>query len=449
MRPNYPKSSLFSLCWLLLLFVAPSCVVQRLDRTPYQQTSYYTQTLKGLQEQQPATMADTLQAGWAKVNITPEVGTPMAGYGKRRGMKYNQVHDSVWVRTFAFDNGKSQTYFVALDMLIAPMEITAALEQKYAAHGLRPEQVYLTATHTHTSFGGWGKKLAGRIMAGKYKKRVVQQTTEKILQSIKLAQANLQPTRFGYGSINAASWVSNRLTGSEAARDTLLRFLKFEQASGSTAILCTFAAHPTILPSMQPILSRDYPGALVYALEQKYDFAAFSAGAVASHRAVYHHGDSFESVQETGQALAQLILAAVPAVKTAYTSRLGSSRLPLYLPEPQWRIGDNHRFAPGLFYTLFGRYPAYLSSLQLGNTIMLGMPADYSGEFMSELEQQAKEQEQHLLVTGFNGGYLGYIIPDEHYKLKKYEARAMNFYGPHSGSYLQEVLRRMIGLYRP
>lgn len=393
--------------------------------------------------------ADTLQAGWAKVNITPEPGTPLAGYGKRKGMAYTSVHDSVWVRTFAFSNSATQAVFISLDMLIAPMTIAAALEQEYAQLGVRPEQVYLSATHTHTSFGSWGKKPAGRLMAGKYKKQVVAATTARIVQSIKLAQANLQPTRVGYGSINAAPWVMNRLTGSETARDTLLRFLKLEQASGNTAILCTFAAHPTILPSMQPALSRDYPGVLADEIETRYEFAAFAAGAVGSHRAAYHHGDSFESVHETGQALAQLILEKAPTVATNYTSTLSVARLPLYLPEPQWRIGDNHRFAPWLFYTLFGRYSAYINSLQVGNTLLLGVPADYSGEFVPALEQQTRQQGQHLLVTGFNGGYLGYILPDEHYHLKKYEARAMNFYGPYCGSYLQEVLHRIVARHKP
>ncbi|GAB3203235.1 hypothetical protein GCM10027293_32470 [Pontibacter aydingkolensis] len=420
-------------------------MVQKLDYTPYSQTDYYRKTLAGLDTLADRTATcDTLKAGWAKVNITPPAGTPLAGYGKRKGMKYTAVHDSIWVRTFAFDNGTKQTYFVTLDMLIAPMSVAAELEAKYKSINLQPDQVYLAATHTHTSFGGWGKKLAGRMMAGKYKKQVVRQTAQYIIQSIKLAQANLQPAKVGYGTANGAAFVRNRLTGSESERDTTIRFIKFEKHNGEQAILCTFASHPTILPSMQPILSGDYPSVLVRRLEQDVSFAAFSAGAVGSHSSVYSHGDSFESTEEVGQSIAQSILAVASEIETVYTSELQYRRLPLHMPEPHWRLGKKKRFAPGLFYTLFGKYDAYVNSLQIGNTTLLGVPADYSGEFMPLLEATAAAQNKHVILTGFNGSYLGYIIPDEHYNLKKYEARAMNFYGPSAGSYLTFILQKLL-----
>lgn len=422
-------------------------MVQRLDDTPYAQTTYYKETINQLQRSAPqVTTGDTLQVGWAKVNITPPVGTPLAGYGKRLGMAYEQVHDSAWVRTFAFSNGTSQAYFVSLDMLIAPMSVAAQLEQEYPKLGLQPGQVYLTATHTHTSFGGWQKKLAGRMMAGKYSRQIVQQTVQRIVQSIQQARQNRQPARIGYGQVSAAALVQNRLTGSRFNLDSTLRFIKFEQAGGKTAILCTFSAHPTILSSMQPVLSRDYPGELVDALEEEVDFAAFAAGAVGSHQAVYT-GGTFGSTAAVGRKLAQALQQKLPLVATAYTPTLGSSRTPLYLPSPQWRIGEHSRFAPGLFYTFFGKYNAYVNALQLGNIVLLGVPADYSGEFMAQLEAQAGQHTQHVLVTGFNGGYVGYLIPDKHYQLHKYEARDMNFYGPHAGNYLTDILLHLLTLY--
>ncbi len=447
MRRTLHHTVLF--CWLpCLLLFCQSCVVQKLDHTPYSQSNYYRQTtatLNSLPAQSPE--GDTLKVGWAKVNITPPVGTPLAGYGKRKGMKYTAVHDSVWVRTFAFDNGHTQAYFVTLDMLIAPMSMASELEQEYKKLNLKPEQIYLSATHTHTSFGGWGKKLAGRIMAGKYKKQVVAQTVQHIIQSIKLAQTDLQPARVGYGRAYASELVKNRLTGFAAARDTTIRFMKFEKENGSTAILCTFAAHPTLLPSMQPILSRDYPGEFVDELEKHVSFAAFSAGAVGSMNTVYKT-DSFESTAETGKKLSNNVIEAAANTKTAYTYTLGYSQMPLTMPEPHWRIGNKKRFAPALFYTLFGNYKAYLSSLQVGNVVFLGVPADYSGEFMPQLEAQALKQNQQLILTSFNGGYVGYIIPDDHYNLKKYETRAMNFYGPQSGSYITYLLLQLLRHHR-
>ncbi|MBF8962900.1 neutral/alkaline non-lysosomal ceramidase N-terminal domain-containing protein [Pontibacter sp. FD36] len=442
---KHDKISLFALLSLLLCTMQ-SCVVQRIDHTPYAETNYYRHTLQALEEQPPvAREGDSLQVGWAKVNITPPVGSPLAGYGKRKGLRYSTVHDSVWVRTFAFDNGQAEVIFVALDMLIAPMTVAAALEEEYAALGLSPGQVYLSATHTHTSFGGWGQKLVGRLMAGRYSRQLVQQTTAHIVQSIQLARQNKQASRLGYGIAYAPHLVRNRLTGSLTGRDTTIRFFKIEQTSGKRAVLATFAAHPTILPSMDPVLSRDYPGELVDQLEKSVDFAAFAAGAVGSQAVVAPHGDTYESTATVGQQLAAAIVEKLPAVKLKPTAPLGYGRHTLLLPRPQWRLNANYRFAPFLFNGLLGQYPTYINSMLLGDAVLLGVPADYSGELIPELEQQGRP----VVVTGFNGGYIGYITPDRHYHLKKYETRSMNFYGPQSGSYLTEILEKIMRSYQP
>ena len=49
---------------------------------------------------------------------------------------------------------------MARDLLMVPMEGLQELEKAYPARGRKPEQVYLTATHSHTSFGGWERSWA-------------------------------------------------------------------------------------------------------------------------------------------------------------------------------------------------------------------------------------------------------------------------------------------------
>ncbi|NDK56560.1 neutral/alkaline non-lysosomal ceramidase N-terminal domain-containing protein [Pontibacter fetidus] len=450
MKKKTKKILLRTLYFLLPLLLLLACAIHRNDYTPYPETAYYKQTIAALAQHQPViSEADTLKVGWAKQSITPPPPFPLAGYGKRLGKKYTSVHDSVYVRTFAFDNGKQQAYFVALDMLITPMTLTATLDKASIKAGLKPEQVYLSATHTHTSFGGWGENLMGWVMAGTYSQDQVNKTVNAIIQSIKKAQSSAQKTKIGYGKAFAGHLVGNRLNGQESVRDTTVRFMKFEQADGDIAVLATFAAHATVLPSKQQILSRDYPGAFVDALEKQVSFAAFTAGAVASHSPVYHYQDTFQSVDSMGAQLARTIVPELPATDMHYTSTLGYGRLPVTLPDPEWRIGDNHHLAPWLFYRLFGRYPSFISSLQIGNTLLLGAPADYSGEYMKELTQVAAHQNQQLIVTGFNGGYMGYLTPSRHYMLDEYEVRDMNFYGKWGGDYITSLFRKVMKAYKP
>ncbi len=428
---------------LILLVLA--CAIRKNDYTPYTESAYYKKTIKSLEEHKPLiSEGDTLQVGWAKLSITPPPPFPLAGYGKRLGKEYTEIHDSVYVRTFAFDNGKQQAYFIALDMLITPMTLTTALNEASIKAGLQPEQLYLSATHTHNSFGGWGEKLMGWVMAGSYSKQQLARTTDQIMRSIELARANAEKARVGYGKAFAGHLVGNRLNGEESVRDSTVRFIKFEQEDGDVAVLAAFSAHATVLPSKQPVLSRDYPGAFVDALEKQVDFAAFTAGAVASHKPIYHHQDTFESVDSLGTQLARTILPELSTIKMGYTSTLGYSRVPLALSDPEFRISDNYHLAPWLFHGLFGKYPAFVSSLQLGDMILLGAPADYSGEFVKGLEQHANSQNQKLLVTGFNGGYMGYLTPSRHYMLDEYEVRDMNFYGKWGGDYITAVFRSLL-----
>ncbi|AKD05704.1 hypothetical protein PKOR_13110 [Pontibacter korlensis] len=447
---------LYVLAFLLLL---TACVVRPLDRTPYQETDYYEETIDDLEET-PVTIfqGDTVKVGWAKVNITPPVGTPLAGYGKRLGMSYEEVHDSAWVRTFAFSNGKTEAYYVALDLLIVPMQVLQELEKIYPELNLKPEQVYLTATHSHTSFGGWGKKLGIKLMTGKYDEELVQRLTQQIVQSMELARRDLQATKVGFGSVSAPSLVKNRLLNDEdnpyyadrqQNRDTELRFLKFEREDGTTAVLSVFSAHATILPSETPSLSRDYPGVLVDELEERIKFASFSAGAVGSHSPVYFDGDTHESTEAVGERLAKLLREELLHVETKYIYTIGHGRTELDLPKPQWRITQGLRLAPFLFNGIFGDHPAYVTSLQLGEVVFLGAPADYSGEFVPQLAKQAQAQGQNAIVTSFNGGYIGYITPDKYYTLDEYETRSMNFFGPYSGSYLTEIMLRQLQQHQP
>jgi hypothetical protein len=83
---------------------------------------------------------------------------------------------------------------------------------------------------------------------------------------------------------------------------------------------------------------------------------------------------------------------------------------------------------------VFGEYPAEMKVFQLGNTIFVGTPCDYSGELMPEVLKTAKAQHLNLIVTSFDGSYVGYITEDNHYDLNKYETRVMNWYDLRTGN---------------
>jgi hypothetical protein len=374
------------------------------------------------------------------VNITPEQPVSMAGYGNRWGKKYTTVHDSLWVRAFVFDNGYQKAALVTMDMLIVPPEVVEVLEKRLPEIGITLEQTFLTATHTHYSYGGWAKKLVGKLIAGGYRDKVVDNLADRIITAIKQADAAKQTASFGFGQYHAGELVYHRISR-QGSTDPWLRVFLIRQQSGATAVISSFSAHATILPSRQYHLSRDYPGALVDTLEEhpEIDFAAFCAGGVGSH-SIGGEGENYEKIANVATSLSQKIIHNLPTISTQYYQKLASVHMPLPLRKPQWRISRNWRLRPWLFYGLYGDYPSYLTGLRIGDVTWIGTPCDFSGEMMPAIEKQFDEK---LIITSFNGGYIGYITADEYYDIDHYETRAMNWFGPENGAYFIEAISRL------
>ncbi|PSR53274.1 hypothetical protein AHMF7605_06885 [Adhaeribacter arboris] len=437
----------FPLFIIGLLLSCQSCITQKLDTTPYPTTQYYQQSKKRIAELPliSSSSNDTIQVGWFKINMTPPKPVPMAGYGKRKGKKYEQVHDSVWVRAFVFRKGNYKAAWVTADLLIMPMRITERLQQLLVNKGYTLNNIYLTATHTHYSFGGWGKKLAGRIIAGKYNQELVNKTTEAIAQTIEQAENNATTASIGYQEIPAPEFVYNRLVGNKGNLDTLIRVMHFQKISGEKALICTFAAHPTSVASNDLRLSAEYPGALVSLLEQKMqlNMAAFGAGAVGSH-GPQAPGENYTKVANLAEGLANKIQNYSQNLSLTFQTDLSNAYFAIDLNKPQWRYGEKRRFRPWLFYTVFGKYPAGLSLLQVGSTVFIGTPCDFSGELLPEISTTASARNQKVVVTSFNGSYIGYVTPEKYFNHKKYETHDMNFFGPSTGTYLTELIKLIL-----
>jgi hypothetical protein len=63
---------------------------------------------------------------------------------------------------------------------------------------------------------------------------------------------------------------------------------------------------------------------------------------------------------------------------------------------------------------------------------------------MPEVLKTAQNQHLNLIVTSFDGSYVGYITEDNHYDLNSYETRVMNWYGPQNGQYFQEMINSIL-----
>ncbi|RYF68365.1 MAG: hypothetical protein EOO39_19550 [Cytophagaceae bacterium] len=430
----------------ILLFLAVSLSPN--DHTPYQQTDFYGQTNARLSALPRLPTAKTaIRAGWAKSNLTPAFTTPTGGYGVRRGKHWTTVADSVWVRAIVFDNGNGPVAMVASDLLITPPTVSEQLRKRLPEIGLTWESVYFGAIHSHNSLGGWAPGLVGNLFSGSFDQRVVDHITNTILAALKQAKADLQPVEIGYKQVNAPEFVYNRLDEKNPV-DPFFRLLRLKRTDGKTATLITYPAHATMIDIFSyQYLSRDWPGRVVDGLERETGgFAVFLAGAVGSMGPKGPPtGKDFPLVNQYAAEMLARLKPELAQFQTRPDSTLGLLTLPLSLRDPAPRVLGDWRIRPWLFHAVYGDYPSDLKALRIGPTLLIGAPCDFSGELLPPLTQAAKQQGLDLMVTSFNGGYVGYITPDAYYEKDAYETRVMNWFGPQNGAYFSEM---MTGLMR-
>ncbi len=431
---------LLIMTFLLLLFCTKPVTTYQLD-----ESKHFKSWKSEISKLKFKANDDSLQEwniGWAKVNITPDHPTPMAGYGNRKGKPFEGIHDSLYVRCIYLSNGTNEVALVSVDMLIIPPTVYNILKAKSS---LDVSKIYLSATHSHNSLGGWYNTLAGKVFAGNYIPEVEIKISNAILNSIAEAKSKASTGKITFTKDIDREDIRNRLNDNENTIDAIIRSLEFKKDNGQKAVMVTYAAHSTVLNSATMKLSRDYPGILVDSLENKeFNFAEFMAGAVGSMGPIEKGIDDFDEVQNQGIGVKNHLIKKNDFEEQLNPGTLICKEIKLPMPAPAPRIAANLALRPWVFYWLFGQEAVFVKALKIGNLLLVGMPCDFSGELMKSLDDYASSKGLALLITSFNGGYVGYITADEHYNENYYETRTMNWYGPNNGDYFSEVIRNLI-----
>jgi len=429
----------------ILALLAVTISVAPIDRTPVSQLKIYDEMMRRLDSipDETVTSFNTgFRVGYSRVNFTPSFPTATAGYGKRRGKPFTTVHDSVFVRTMVISNGVQTVAIVSADLLIIPPTVTALLKNKLPEIGFSLDNTYLGATHSHNSVGNWGEGIT-TFLYGSYEDSVVNLISGAILKSIQQASSAMLPATLRTGLISIPQAVENRMIDG-GPEDPFFRVLEAERSDSSKLLFSSFTAHATCLYSRDLELSRDYPGKLVDIFEaQGYNFAMFMAGAVGSHGCTPEKF-GWDCIDWMAENLSERFLRERQQLTKIDDSTLKMERVELLLPEPQAKISENWKIRSWVFRKAFGEYPADLTALRIGSLVMLGTPCDFSGEFDHSLDSIGGRVNTTVMVTSFNGGYIGYVTPARYYDVDHYETRLMNWYPPGNGEYISLCLGKLI-----
>lgn len=443
----------------VLLGIALFGCLDVVDYRPYFRQPYYRDTVQRLATRVATnSVADgELAAGFGQARLTPTLNAsasepsvgrfrslPLAGYGDRQGRPATGVHDDLFVKAVAVRVANRLGILVGADALILPREVAdLAITRLHEQLGLTREQLYLSATHTHCSIGGWGEGKIGEAFAGKFDPGSRVWFAECLVRAVRDAVADLKPASFGYGTFDAPQFVRNRLVGELGKVDPQFSFALLKQTSGRTAVLGSYAAHATVLSGSMMQFSADYPGYWRRAVEQRTGgMAVFLAGGVGSHGPAPPQG-GLKGAEQMGQALAEALLEHLPQVSSTNRISFSTLALDVNLPPFNVRLSDSIRLRPWLAGRLLPRRDSFLQVFRLANSLWISTPCDFSGELALRIKDFVHEKGSNAIITSFNGDYVGYVILPRYYHLNGYEPRLMSFYGPYVPDYFDELIRTM------
>jgi len=441
---------------LVVLFFA---VTGPVDETPYFESGYFKKSCAEADSLKnnftPA--KGLLLAGFSKVSITPTLNSaadniekgefvkmPMAGFGARKGAPSTGIHDSIFVKAAALKVEDKLVVLVGADILIMPPNITDSVMKVLAENGINRDEVFLSATHTHSSVGAWGPGFVGKEFAGEFNPNIAKWLVQKISKAILLAVADLKPAAISTGDFNAADYTRNRLIGELGTKNDDFSYLLIQQKKGKKAVVGSFAAHSTCMGDENMLISGDYPGYWQRKMENSgMDFAIFMAGSMGS-QTNRGEGKGFEKPRFIGESLADSTVVHLQNQVLNDTVVLSALTLNLNLPEYHFRLTTTKNLSTGLSRKLMPEPEnAVLQAFRLGNFIWVTTPADFSGEFALQLKNTLAVKGFDANVSSFNGSYVGYIIPSRYFYLDEYEPKTMGMFGPNMGDYTFDLINQM------
>jgi hypothetical protein len=334
---------------ILVTLLAASCTV---IKKPYFTQDYYRNTVDYLAEHRAENenTTDSMFSGFSKVSITPDTrphgdfgkkGVPIAGFGQLKTKYATGVHDSIFVRAVAMQAGQNTVYMISSDLLIISPDITELLMNKLEPEGIRREQIFLSASHSHSSLGGWGYGILAKVIAGKQNKKIKEWITDDMVSAVRRARADLKPASIGSGSFSAPLYSRNRLTGDDEKLNTDFDFLLIRQENGRKCIIGSYSAHATTSGGRNTLISADYPGFWAGRLEgQAADVAMFCGGSMGSQSPV-GEGDGLERGKYIGEGLADSTLRHIENMSLTGNVDLRYLSVPVDLPKYRMRLTKN------------------------------------------------------------------------------------------------------------
>ncbi len=206
-----------------------------------------------------------LQAGAARVCITPPVGVDLAGYSGRAGGSTG-IHDELYGKALVLDDGATRLAVVTLDLIGLDADAVGRVRALVAEQtGIPAANVLIAASHTHS---GPMPAVAENpyLRLGAYGWAPDADWTRMLIKSLAGAVAAAwharRPAKLGVGRGELSGLAYNRrhfVDGGTPIDPDVAVLLVTEAAGRPLAVLYNYACHPVTQREDNLLISADYP----------------------------------------------------------------------------------------------------------------------------------------------------------------------------------------------
>jgi len=218
-------------------------------------------------------MKNQFKVGVAREVISPNLGTLLQGYPRKRPAK--KVFDDLTVSAIAFSNGDTCGIMISAEILQVPADLIDRIKSLiFKETCVDSKNISFSATHTHSgpsveSMAGWGDA------NDEYVENILIPQT---IKACKKALENMTPAVMGVSITESKAGINRRQYNIKGGvslgqnpfgvYDKTMTFLAFKDLSGKPILnIIHYGCHPTSAGSAWYI-TRDWPGVMIDSLEK-------------------------------------------------------------------------------------------------------------------------------------------------------------------------------------
>ena len=413
-----------------------------------------------------------MRVGCARTVITPPLGTSLAGFGARQGGARG-IHDNLYARALVLEDTGQRVALVVCDLCDLDAGFVREARRRIQERtGIPSASAMLAATHTHAAPAtfalyslppdpGWLDDLADRVA-----------------DAVASAVRDLAPATLALALGREDSVARNRRRP-DGPIDPTVTVVRAERTGAAPVFLLHYACHPTVLGPDNLLISRDFVGFTVGAVERATGGWAMFANGACGDVNVGHSADrsalglsipgrTFARAEELGLRLAGEALRALtaagpvaggrfqdraklaagqrfvvvplrptPPFEQARAQILACSR---HLETLQSAGADEEALTAARLELLYSELAlswveqraraagagaaediAEVQTFAIGDLALVGLPGEFFVE--SGLRLQSRSPFKHTVVIGYANGGIGYVPPASAFAEGGYETR--------------------------